>query len=376
MIPAVRLSRQSEYIVFGLIPVAVTAGIIAYVVQRGLLAFDFRGEFWAAGSSVLHDRDPYLLPREQVASGVSFPYPASTALVFAPFALVAPGPAGVLFTVLCILATLGTLWALSVPDWRLYGLVLLWSPVMVGWQTANVSAAMALGVALLWRWRDRTLLSGLMLALLACLKPIAVPLGLWLLATRRYAAAAWALGVAVVASLASWAVVGFGEIGDFLRLLSVHVDLLYRRGYGLIAFAADAGLGRGVGTVLVAVVTCLLAAGCVLASRRHNEIAAFTIAVAMMITVSPQVDEHYLMLLIVPLALARPRFEPIWLCPLVLWLAPTNTFGLWQVVLFWGVVAAVLTVCLRSALHSDDATPASAGSRGRGGSNHMHPSPA
>jgi hypothetical protein len=231
-------------------------------------------------------------------------------------------------------------------------------------------------VALLWRWRDSAPLTGLVLALLVCLKPIAAPLGVWLLATRRYVAAAWAVGLAVVASLASWAVVGFGEIGDFLRLLSVQGDLLYRKGYGLIALAADAGLGRGVGTVLTAAVTCLLAASCVLAGRRRNELAALTIAVAMMITVSPQVDEHYFMLLIVPLALTRPRFEPIWLLPLVLWLAPTNTFGLWQVVLFWVVVAVVLTVCLRSTLRSGDATTAGADSRARRGANHAHPSPA
>jgi len=375
MSSVLRLSKRSEYLVFGLMPAIVTAGIIAYVVRRGLLAVDFRSDFWAAGWRLLHDRNPYLWPRSQVAAGVSFPYPASTAVLFTPFALLGPGPAGWLFTMLCILASLGTLWALSVADWRLYGLLLLWSPVMAGWQTANVTPIMTFAVALLWRWRDRALVSGLLLAALVCLKPIAAPLGLWMLATRRYTAAAWAAGIALAASLASWALVGFGEIHDWLRLLSVQGDLLYRKGYGVIALVVDAGLGRGAGSVLAVAVTCALAVGCVIAGRRGLALVCFTLAVVMMITVSPQVDEHYFMLLIVPLALVRPRFGPVWLLPLLLWPAPTNTFALWQVVLFWAVAVVVLTVCLRSALGRGDTIRASAGSSGLG-ANRTRPSPA
>jgi alpha-1,2-mannosyltransferase len=363
--------------VFGVIPAAVTAGIVAYVVHRGLLAFDFRNDFWAAGWRLLHGRDLYRWPQSQVAGGISFPYPASTAVLFAPFALIARGPAGALFTVLCVLATLGTLWALSVRDWRLYGLVLLWSPVMVGWQTANLTPAMALLLALVWRWRRHALRTGVLVALLVCLKPIVLPMGLWLLATRRYAAAAWAVGFAAVASVASWALVGFGAISEWLHLLSLQGDLLFRKGYGLIAFAADAGLSRGTGTVLAAVVTCVLAVSCVLAGWRRLELAAFTLTVAMMITISPQVDEHYFMLLIVPLAIVRPRLEPIWLLPVILWLAPTNTFQLWQVVLYWVVAAVVLIVCLRSALRDGDVLGAPAGPRSPGArAGRASPSPA
>jgi hypothetical protein len=338
-----------------------TLALIAYVIHRGIVAVDFRNDFWAAGWRLLHDRSPYSWPRAQVAGGVSFPYPASTAVLFAPFGLLGSDPAAALFTVLCILASLGTLWALSVRDWRLYGLVLLWSPVVVGWQTANVTPVMTLLVAVLWRGRDRPVRTGLLLALLICIKPIALPLGLWLLATRRYAAAAWAAGFTVAASVASWALLGFGEIADWLRLLALQGDLLYQKGYGLIALLADAGLGRGAGTALAVAVTCALAVSCLRAGRRDHQLAAFTLAVAMMITVSPQVDKHYFMLLIVPLAIARPRLEPIWLLPLILWLAPSNTFWLWQVVLFWLVVAVVLAACLRSELERGGALIASTG---------------
>jgi hypothetical protein len=288
-----------------------------------------------------------------VAAGVSFPYPSLTAVLFAPFALLHPGLAAVLFTVLCIAAVLGTLWVLSVKDWRLYGLVLLFSPVVIGWQTGNATLVMALVLALVWRRRSHAALTGLLVALLVCVKPIAIPLGLWLLATRRYAAAAWALGFGVVQSQIAWAVVGFGEIADWLRLLSVQGDLLYRKGYGLVALGADAGLGRGGGMALAAAVTCALAVLCVLDGRRGRDLAAFTIAVVMMITISPQVDEHYFVLLLVPLAIARPQLEPIWFVSLLLWPARTSHRDLWQVVLFWIVVTVVGVACVRS-----DASPA------------------
>jgi hypothetical protein len=337
-----------------------TAWILTYVAQRGLVAVDFRQDFWTAGWRLLHGGNPYIWTRVQVAGGVSFPYPASTAVLVAPFALLSSGAAGALFTALCVAASLGTLWALSVRDWRRYGLLLVWSPVVIGWQAANVTPAMTLLVALLWRWRHRARASGFVLALLICIKPIALPLGLWLLATRRYAAAGWAAGLTLIASVASWGLVGFGEIRDWLHLLSVQGDLLYRAGYGVIALVADAGLGRAVGTASMVAVSAVLAARCLVEGRRRRGFASFTLAVAMMITVSPQVDEHYLMLLIVPLAIARPTLGPIWMLPLALWLTPSNTFGLWQVVMFWLVAAVALTVCLRADLRPGESLGPSA----------------
>jgi hypothetical protein len=36
---------------------------------------------------------------------------------------------------------------------------------------------------------------------------------------------------------------------------------------------------------------------------------------------------HYLTLLIAPLGLARPRFSPLWLLPIVLWVSPRDENG-------------------------------------------------
>jgi hypothetical protein len=359
MAAALRASRAPQHALFALLPVAASLWLLSVASAHGILAVDFRDDFWVAGSRVLHGNDPYLWSRAQVAAGISFPYPPLTAVLFAPLALLAPGQAAVLFTLLSIAAGIGLLGAVSVRDWRLYGLVLLLSPVVTAWQTGNLTLVLALGVALVWRWRDRPMPAGLLLALLVCVKPIALPLGLWLLASRRFAATAWAAGTVVALSLGVWALVGLREITSWLHLLAVQGDLLYRKGYGVIALVADAGLGRAAGTATAAAATCVLGLACVGAARRRRDLAAFAIAVAMMITISPQVDQHYFVLLLVPLAIAHPRLEPIWALPLVLWACPSDYPQLWQVVLFWVVVAAVTLDCTRSG-QAQEATAARA----------------
>jgi alpha-1,2-mannosyltransferase len=314
-----------------------------------------------AGWRVLHGADPYVWPRAEVAAGISFPYPPLAAVLFAPLALLAPSSAAAVYTAISIAAILGALAAVRVGDWRLYGLVLLFAPVVTGWQTGNMTLLIALGVALLWRSRDRPLWAGMLLALLVCVKPIALPLGLWLLATRRYTAAAWAAALGLVLSLIGWAFVGTDALRNWIRLLSVQGDLLYRKGYGVIAFVTDAGFGRTAGTASAIVVTLAIAVMCAMAARRRRDLAAFALAVVMMITISPQVDQHYFVLLLVPLAIARPRLEPIWAVPLALWVCPSPSghVHLWQAALFWVAAATVIVSCMRPA-----AKPASASSGG------------
>ena len=45
------------------------------------------------------------------------------------------------------------------------------------------------------------------------------------------------------------------------------------------------------------------------------------------LALSPIVWLHYLVLLAVPLAIARPRFSPLWLLPIVLWVCPRSGNG-------------------------------------------------
>ena len=57
-------------------------------------------------------------------------------------------------------------------------------------------------------------------------------------------------------------------------------------------------------------------------ARRADDARSFTCAVAATLAFSPIVWLHYLVALLVPMAILRPRFSAIWLLPVLLWVSP------------------------------------------------------
>jgi hypothetical protein len=63
----------------------------------------------------------------------------------------------------------------------------------------------------------------------------------------------------------------------------------------------------------------------VVARQRDGDRHSLTLGIAASLLLSPIVWLHYFVLLLVPLALARPRLSPAWvLIPLPFWFASTN----------------------------------------------------
>jgi hypothetical protein len=249
--------------------------------------------------------------------------------------------------ILVLAACLAALRVMNVRDWRVYAVVLLWCPVVDGWQTANVTLPLVCGIAATWRYRNSPIVAGTLAALMLCVKPVVWPLFLWLVVTRRFRAAAYGLGVALVVNLISWAVLGFGQIPVWWHLLVLQTDVLYRQGYGLVALAVRLGAGRGAATVLELLASAAVALGCLWLARKRREQAAFTLAIVLMIVSSPLVDNHYFALLLVPLAIARPQFSRAWLAPIVLWLCPATHFAVWHLVVAWAMLAAIAIWLIR-----------------------------
>ena len=232
------LLRAAEQGLFGFGPAVATVALFVLQLRVHAVAFDFQSAYYPAASRVLHGGSPYAVTARALADGTAFVYPALSAIVFVPFAL-APGAAAQLLDMaLCLICIPATLWTLNVRDWRLYGLAMLWSPVFDAWQTGNVTLPLVLAVALTWRHRDRPLVAGLLTAAAISIKPFVWPLGLWLLATRRWRAAGWALLWGVLLNLLAWTVVGFGAIGMYLRLSSQVTAALWRGGYAVLAVAS------------------------------------------------------------------------------------------------------------------------------------------
>ncbi len=55
---------------------------------------------------------------------------------------------------------------------------------------------------------------------------------------------------------------------------------------------------------------------------------------------SPVLEAHYLAIVLVPLAISRPRITALWLLPLVLWVTPADWPTDWQRIVFLAVGTA------------------------------------
>jgi hypothetical protein len=325
----------------GLLPVLFTGFVVYRMYAHGNAAVDFQHSFWVAGWRTLHGLDPYSWTHPQISGGVSFPYPALAAVVLAPFALLSSSSASIPVTAACVIAAPLSLWILEIRDWRVYGAVALWAPVVVAWQTANFTLLLVVGTALLWRCRERRWVAAALVACLVSIKPIMAPLWVWLVLTRRWRTAALGLVIGIVLNAAAWTILGWHELGAWLRLLSLQGSLRDSTGYSLIALTRHLGVAQQIGIALMVGVGCALAVTAWISIRAGRELRAFGAAVLLTIVISPQIDVHYFALLVVPLALARPRLSWPWLVPLVLWVCPATRANLWQIILWWSLLGVL-----------------------------------
>jgi hypothetical protein len=344
---AARLAGRSAYddALFILAPVVTAARLI---LAKSSFAIDFQHQYWVVGDRLLHGISPYIWTHAQIASGVgAFPYPALTAVLFVPFALIGKTAAAWVWVAIQIGSVLATLRVLSVKDRRLYPLALLWWPVIIGWTSGNITLLLGLLVALAWRYRDRPAVAGMLVAVLVSLKPYMWPIGLWLISTRRYRATICGVGTGLVLNAIAWPIVGLNQVSGYLHLDSQVTNILYRYGYGVISLVVRLGASRSVGTILMVLVALALAGLCLRLGRRHREAPALLVAAILTLVASPLSWIHYLAILIVPLAILRPRVSREWLLPLLLWLCPGGLQeSTWQVLLFIATTTAVTYMLL------------------------------
>jgi hypothetical protein len=337
----------SEHALFAVVPVVFTVWMARYAAGHHSLAIDFHNAFWPAGWKVLHGIGPYVGPRSPaVAAGVAFVYPGPAALMFAPFALISRGAADVLFTVVCIAAVLGSLRLLGVRDWRLYGLAMLWPPVVSGWQTANVTLLIVLGLAVVWRVRDRPVALGVALVLIVSLKPFMWPIGIWLLASRRDRALGLAVGAALALNALAWGPLGIGSLHSYSALLGAVTRVEENGAYTPMALFTQLGAGHAAALALGVVIAVAAVLGCIAYARRGDDPRALLMAVATSLLASPLVWRHYFALLIVPIAIMTPRLSAAWLVPLLMYACPVTDPVLWQLSIALAAFALVLLLAV------------------------------
>lgn len=315
-IAALRVGSVAAFAVLPLFAV----GFVIVDLASGGAGWAFREAFLGAADAVLRGDSPYpALDDPVLERGTAYVYPPVMAVVTTPFTVLPPDAAVVLFGLLLVASVPATLAVVGVRDWRCYGVALLWPPVLSAVHVENVSLLIGLAAALVWRFRDRPLVAGVILGASAAVKPLLWPLGLWLLATRRLRAVVWSAGMAVVLALGSWAVVGFAGLREYEDLLRRLSELMDEWGYSVYALALDLHATDVTARALWAAVALAVVAAVLVLARRGDERGGFVLAVAATIAASPIVWLHYFALLLVVVAVAQPRLGAAWFAPLAMY---------------------------------------------------------
>ena len=298
-------------------------------------AFDFR-QFWQGGRDVVQGVSPYATSEmldtarveydaRHVQEDYRFPYPAGAAVALAPLGALSFEVAAAVWGLLLIAAILGALWILEVRDWRVYAVTVTSAPVITSVRLGTLTPVLLLLAAATWRFRDRRWAVAGALAAALSLKLFLWPLLVWLIATRRFVSAALTCVLAALLTLGAWALIGFEGLTrypEFLRRLAEFADTV---GLSFVALGDQLGLPIGAARILpFAVGIPLLVAAALAARRDDGDRRAFSLAVVAAIAITPIVWLHYFALLVVPLAILRPRLAWLWGVMWMFWLIPSQ----------------------------------------------------
>ena len=323
----------------GVLPAALLVWAIVVAARRDQLAVDFHHELYPQAQLMLDGTNPYPSVDADLSDGTNTIWPVAAVILVLPFSLLPSELADWAITAVVVASLIAALSVVGVRDWRVFGVVCYWPPVISAVQTANLTLPLCLLAALAWRARDRRIAPGAAVGVAVALKLFLWPLVPWLLVRRRVQATVVAVAVVVLSLLLITPFVG---LVDYVRLLRNLSDTFDGLGYTLYALLTDLGVQDG------AAKAAWLALGlAVLAAALWRR--SFILALGASIFLSPIVWLHFLALLAVPLAVVRPRFSAIWLAPLVLWLVPgTGNGATWQTALALAVLLGMLGYCVRA----------------------------
>ena len=286
--------------------------------------------FLRAAEDIRAGESPYVDPTT-VVEGAPAPYvyPPLLALALVPATLLpdevaGASPVAVVYSLLLVGCLAGALLVLGVHDWRCYPVALLYPPTLENVEYGAIGPILALLVALAWRSRNRVSGAAGAVGAALVLKVFLWPLVVWLAVTRRPRAAVAAAGVAVGLALLSWGAIGFAGLADYPALLRRLSDLEAENSYSALALftAVDVPSPLARALVVTAAAALLVLAGRSARdesrNRRECDRRALTLVLAAGFVLTPILWLHYLVLLVVPIALARPRLSVLWFVPLTL----------------------------------------------------------
>src|SRR5437763_1134925 len=253
----------------------------------------------------------------------TFAYPPLAAWLFVPLHPLSSSAAAIVWTLLSLAAVVLALWLLELHDWRCYTLALVYLCTRSSIDLGTIEPLLLLAVAAVWHWRDHVPKAAAATGIAIVLKLFLWPLAVWLALTKRIRAALLAVAAAVTLAALSWAAIGFAGIGDYPGILRRLADQEATSSYSVVALGVRAHLPLLAARILSVVVALALLAAAAWTARdrrrtlRDRDVATLTLTLAAALAASPIVWVHYFLLLLVPLALTRPRLSLLWFVPLV-----------------------------------------------------------
>lgn len=312
----------------------------------GRFALDFHHAFLPAARDVLRGDSPYsALGSRALSEGTAFLYPPLLAYLLAPFTVLPPLVAETLAVVLVAAAVAATLWLLGVRDWRCYAIAFLWWPTIIGIQTGNLTLPLLLGLALVWRYRDRPVVAALASGIVIALKLVFWPLLVWYVATRRYRTAALASLAACALVIVPWSGIAFAGLPGYLRLLSAVSSSEGPRSYSVAALLHGGVPNWTAASVLETVIGAAVLLFVVRLGRRGRDRDAFALTIVAALVLTPLLELHYFAALLVVIALYQREFGVAWMVPLLFWGAPATMAGS-EIQVVHALLVAAATVAL------------------------------
>jgi Glycosyltransferase family 87 len=368
----IALRRAGSIVIFGVLPAALVVAVMARTFHQNFV-YDFHGGLYAGGRAVLNGHDPYRVAfldhaAALVRAGESSPRIFAVPVYLAP-SLVAAIPvaalpfhlAGIVYTVLSIAGMIVGLRLLGVTDWRCYGIPFLSWPLIHSLRLGQVNELLVFGTGVVWYWRRRLVAPAVALASLVAVNLFLWPLGFFMLLTRRVHVAVLAVALFIAAALTSWAVIGFGTLGSYPRMIGDLSSIEAGIGVSYVSGGIAIGLSRPVSqAIAIAITLGVLGLVFVFARRPGGEARAFGLAVMAGLASSPVVWPHYFVLVFVAIALVSPRLSVLWLIPLIAYLAPVaqTTGNLWQIIPYIAIELITIAALCFWPTHDETAMPA------------------
>ena len=345
-----------------MLPLLILAGVFFLVTmvsnaRSDIYGHDFYG-VWQAGKAVLAGRSPYPDPDpdQLLLVGNSLISPPLLAFVVVPLTFVPFTLALLLWNLVTASSLALALRLVGLRDWRCYVLAFASFPVASCFVLGQLDGLLALGCALAWRYRDRRVVAALAVASLIALKLLAWPLLIWLVATRRTRTALLAAATSVFLVGASWAAIGFKGFSSYPSLLKADADAFQGGSHSIVSAIMRLGAPETPARSAALVVGALLIGFAVAVARTQDgQRRSFGLALGAGIFMSPLVHPHYLVPLLVPLALGRPCAGLAWLLLVGLWVDPVEPpAATWRLLVS---VGSALLVVLLTGKRSPRMTP-------------------